>query len=1014
MEAEKSLTSFLNPSVHLDRFDGTNFTRWKGKLFFLLTVLKVVYVLDSKLEPFPEPREDDTEVVKATRKRREDDELMCRGHILNTLSDRLYNLYNSMTSLVEIWNALEYKYKTEKEVGAIITKLPQSWNDYRKKLLHSKENITLEELQKHLVIEEETRSRESKDKYDSTKVNVVEASKFSKNFKVKNDKKFKKSSTQKFSGNYFFCSKKSHRQSDCRFKKKKEEVNSHKANVIENKSEEICAMVFEMQIGMITETNMAETKSYDWWLDLGATIHVCNDKKFFLSYKEETEGQMVLMGNNNAAIVAGKGVVEINFTSGKKVTLYNVFHVPSVRKNLISASCMCKHGLKIVLESNTCIISKNGLFVGKGYSCDGMYKLSINNNNINLAYIVESCDVWHARLAHLNFRSLKYMSKHGLINCNDVKRHKCEICIQAKLTKKPFPKTERNTQILDLIHTDICEYNGILTRGAFYKRHDPKSSKLSARGIKSVFVRYAENSKAYSLLDLDSNVIVESRDVEFIENKFQHDYNIELESSIDQPCVNTPGTSTNNNKRKESMTSFEPRRSQREKKEKSLAPDFISSQTLLFLVEGDRKNVLNKVPLLLNIKKDPKTFSEAMSSRDASFWREAVSDEMDSIMSNQTWVLVDLPPGSQPISSKWVFRRKYNSDGSLQTFKARLVAKGFKQRNGIDYFNTYAPVARLTSIRVLFAIASLNNLYVHQMDVKTAFLNGDLDEEIYMEQPEGFVLPGNEKKMKVLGEVDTILEANTPYDSSIKLLENSGRVVAQLEYASAIGSLMYAMHCTRPDIAFAVCKMSRFTSNPSVEHWKAIGRILGYLKKTINLGLFYNDYPEVLEGYSDASWVTNTRDNKSTSGWIFTIAGGAVSWASKKQTCITHSTMESEFIALAAAGKEAEWLRNLLFDIMLWPQPMPSISLYCDSEATLSRAYNKVYNGKSRHISLRHEYMKQLIADGIINIVHVRTNKNLADPLTKGLSRDLVKDTSFGMGLKPLHNKVTNDSNPTM
>ena len=115
---------------------------------------------------------------------------------------------------------------------------------------------------------------------------------------------------------------------------------------------------------------------------------------------------------------------------------------------------------------------------------------------------------------------------------------------------------------------------------------------------------------------------------------------------------------------------------------------------------------------------------------------------------------------------------------------------------------------------------------------------------------------------------------------------------------------MYAMHCTRPDIAFAVFKMSRFTSNPSVEHWKAIGMILGYLKMTINLGLSYNDYPEVLEGYSYASWVTNTRDNKSTSGWIFTIARGAVSWASKKQTCITHSTMESEFIALAAAGKE--------------------------------------------------------------------------------------------------------------
>ena len=94
-----------------------------------------------------------------------------------------------------------------------------------------------------------------------------------------------------------------------------------------------------------------------------------------------------------------------------------------------------------------------------------------------------------------------------------------------------------------------------------------------------------------------------------------------------------------------------------------------------------------------------------------------------------------------------VFRRKYNTDGSIQTFKARLVARDFKQKRGIDYFDTYALVARLTSIRVLFAIASIYNLHVHQMDVKTAFLNGDLDKEIYMEQPEGFVLLGNEKKV---------------------------------------------------------------------------------------------------------------------------------------------------------------------------------------------------------------------------------------------------------------------------
>ena len=111
--------------------------------------------------------------------------------------------------------------------------------------------------------------------------------------------------------------------------------------------------------------------------------------------------------------------------------------------------------------------------------------------------------------------------------------------------------------------------------------------------------------------------------------------------------------------------------------------------------------------------------------------------------------------------------------------------------------------------------------------------------------------------------------------------------------------------------------------------------------------------------------------------------------------------MESEFIALAGVGKEAEWLRNLLLDIKLWPQSMPAISLNCDSESTMYKAHSKVYNGKSSHISLRHEYVRQLIVDGIITIVFVRSSKNLADSFTKGLSRDLVKSTSSGMNLKP-------------
>ena len=127
-----------------------------------------------------------------------------------------------------------------------------------------------------------------------------------------------------------------------------------------------------------------------------------------------------------------------------------------------------------------------------------------------------------------------------------------------------------------------------------------------------------------------------------------------------------------------------------------------------------------------------------MASRDASFWKEAIGDEINSILPNNTWV----PPGCKPIKCKWVFRRKRNTDGTIHTFKARLVAKGFTQKEGIDYFDTYAPMARISSIRTLIALTSIHGLQIHQMDVDTSFLNGDLDEEICMEQPEGFVLLG--------------------------------------------------------------------------------------------------------------------------------------------------------------------------------------------------------------------------------------------------------------------------------
>ncbi|PHT48781.1 hypothetical protein CQW23_12989 [Capsicum baccatum] len=242
--------------------------------------------------------------------------------------------------------------------------------------------------------------------------------------------------------------------------------------------------------------------------------------------------------------------------------------------------------------------------------------------------------------------------------------------------------------------------------------------------------------------------------------------------------------------------------------------------------------------------------------------------------------------------------------------------------------------------------------------------------------------------------------AKTPLDANFALRKNEGESDSQLEYARVLGCLMYIMNCTRPDIACTISKLSRYTSNPNKTHWMAMKRVLGYLKYTQDYALHYNKYPTVLEGYSDANWITGSNEVKSTSGYAFTIGGGEVSWKSSKQTCIAHSTIESEFIALDKAGEEVEWLRNFLEDIPYWPKPVAPVCIHCDSQAAIGRVGSMMYNGKSRYIRRRHNTVRELLSSGIITIDYVNSKDNVSDPLTKGLSREGVERTSKGMGLR--------------
>ena len=269
---------------------------------------------------------------------------------------------------------------------------------------------------------------------------------------------------------------------------------------------------------------------------------------------------------------------------------------------------------------------------------------------------------------------------------------------------------------------------------------------------------------------------------------------------------------------------------------------------------------------------------------------------------------------------------------------------------------------------------------------------------------DGLVLSQSHYVDNILGKFDkdNYGIARTPVDVTLHFSKNKGESVAQVEYSRVIGSLMYLMSCTRPDIAYAVNKLSRYTSNPGAMHWQGIMRVLKYLRFTRDYGLHYTRYPAILEGYSDANWISNDKDSKFHSGYVFTLGGAAVSWKSSKQMVIARSTMESEFIALDKCGEEAEWLRHFLEDIPRWPKPVPPICIHCDSQSAIGRAQNSMYNGKSRHIRRRHNTIKQQLSTGVISIDYVKSKDNIADPLTKGLNRELVEKSSKGMGLKPV------------
>ncbi|KAK1601881.1 hypothetical protein QYE76_008090, partial [Lolium multiflorum] len=514
-------------------------------------------------------------------------------------------------------------------------------------------------------------------------------------------------------------------------------------------------------------------------------------------------------------------------------------------------------------------------------------------------------------------------------------------------------------------------------------------------------------------------------------------------------CTPAPATEEANDNDHETSNEIttEPRRSTRER----ATPDWYDPCLNVMIVD--------------NNDEDPETYEEAMMSPDSNKWQEAMKSEMGSMYDNKVWTLVDLPDSRKAVENKWIFKRKTDADGNITVYKARLVAKGFRQIQGVDYDETFSHVAKLKSVRILLAIAAFFDYEIWQMDVKTAFLNGDIEEELYMVQPKGFVDPKNADKVcklqrSIYGLKQASRSWNRRFDKVIKdfgfiqchgeaciykKIKTSNRAIteyipgqdskkfrmdeskkgflpmlpgkvlsktqgpataeerermSQIPYASAVGSIMYAMLCTRPDIAHAVSLTSKYQSDPGMEHWTAVKNILKYLKRTKDMFLCYGgDQELVVTSYTDASWNTDPDDSKSQSGYVFILNGAAVSWASSKQCTVAKSSTESEYIAASEASSEAVWMKRFIVELGVVPSALDPLVIYCDNMGAIANAQEPRSHKRLKHIKLRYHSIREYIEDGEVKICKVHTDLNVADPLTKALPRAKHDQHQNAMGV---------------
>ncbi|GJV48893.1 ribonuclease H-like domain-containing protein [Tanacetum coccineum] len=396
------------------------------------------------------------------------------------------------------------------------------------------------------------------------------------------------------------------------------------------------------------------------------------------------------------------------------------------------------------------------------------------------------------------------------------------------------------------------------------------------------------------------------------------------------------------------------------------------------------------------------------------YWKEAMLYEYNALITNGMWVLVPHPANVNVVRSMWLFKHKFNADGSLSRYKARLVANGRSQQQGIDCDKTFSPVVKLATIRTVLSLAVSRDWPIHQLDVKNVFLHDRLSETVYMHQPSGFVDPNKPNYRSTSGLflsqskfVKEILEwayiqhcnpCRTPVDTESKLGSEGDPVSDPTLYRSLAGALQY-LTFTRPDISYVVQQVCLYMHDPREPYFTALRHILRYVRGIFAFGLqLHASSTAQLTAYTNADWAGCPVTRRSTSGYCVFLGDNLLSWSAKRQVTLSRSSAEAEYRGVTNIVVESAWLRNLLLELHA---PLTTATLvYCDNVSVVYLSTNHVQHQRTKHIEIDIYFFRDYVASGQVRVLHVPSRFQYADIFTKGLPSALFCDFRSSLNVR--------------